>query len=242
MSIFRIIFLLTLSSWLVSSCGQSGKKADNRNGTAVPAADSSRVTLPDFSGISTEDVYAYSCGDSTEFSVYVTPDSTWLFTADTTLKLTPARSASGARYVNGPFLYWSKGDEALLQLATGSLKQCKVVPREKAWQAARIRGVSFRALGQEPGWILEITGDRKLKYLGQYGQDTLKAPLPEAETPTAGGRRYRVKTSARTLTVDIKDKPCQDAMSGFSFPATVTVSIDGHTYRGCGKSLGGFLE
>jgi len=237
LSISRILLLLFLCSWLVSSCGKSGQKPDQRSDVPDAHEDSVQVALPDFSGISTEDVYAYSCDDSTKFSAYVTRDSTWLFTADTTLKLTPARSASGARYVSGPFLYWSKGDKALLQLASGSLKQCRVVPQEKAWQAARIRGVDFRALGQEPGWILEITNDRQLKYVGQYGGDSLSAPLPEPEKSGAGGRRYRLNTSSRNLTIDIEQTPCKDAMSGFSFPATVTVTIDGERYSGCGKAL-----
>jgi len=194
------------------------------------------LNLPDFSSINTSDVYAYTCGDSLQFSVHVTKDSTWLFLPDTTLKALRVKAGSGAKYEGARYIYWSKGNQAILQRPTGSFLTCKTVPKEKAWAAAKIRGVDFRALGQEPGWILEITKDKKLRYVGNYGKDTVVTATPKPVT-TDSEIMYQARTDAHKLKVEITDKPCTDSMSGFRFPKSVAVTLDGKTYHGCGRSL-----
>jgi len=192
--------------------------------------------LPDFSSINTSNVFAYSCGDSLQFSAHVTKDSTWLFLPDTTLKTLAVEAGSGAKYEGARYIYWSKGNKAILQRPRGSLMICKMIPKQKAWAAARIRGVDFRALGQEPGWILEITRDKQISYIGNYGRDTLNTTVPKAEK-NDNQITYNVHANTHNLKVAIKDKPCNDSMSGFRFPKSVTVTLDGNTYHGCGRSL-----
>lgn len=192
--------------------------------------------LPDFSSIKTSDVYAYSCGDSLQFSAFVTRDSSWLFLPDTTLKTLPVKAGSGAKYEGAYYIYWSKGNQAILQRPTGPFLTCKTISREQAWAAARIRGVDFRAQGQEPGWIVEITGDNQLKYIGNYGKDTLTATAPQ---PKVNGRRttYQLSTATHRLKVEITDRSCTDSMSGFHFSQSVMVTVDEKNYRGCGRFL-----
>ena len=62
-------------------------------------------------------------------------------------------SASGARYSNGAGTFWNKGREATFEL-NGRTQTCR--ERREPWQEAADRGVDFRAVGQEPGWFLEI--------------------------------------------------------------------------------------
>lgn len=199
---------------------------------------SADISLPDFSTISTEDVYAYNCGDSLDFAAHVKPDSSWLFLPDTTLKVMPVTSGSGAKYQGSGYIYWSKGNEAILQEPTGSFLTCQTVPQEKSWQAARIRDVDFRALGQEPGWYLEIRHGGQMTYIGNYGNDSLTVATP---TPTvdsaASSRVYKTETASQNISVEIAEEPCTDSMSGFQFPSTVTVTVDGETYQGCGRQL-----
>jgi len=38
------------------------------------------------------------------------------------------------------------------------------------WQQAKLRGVSFRAIGQEPGWLLEITDSSEILLVTDYGK------------------------------------------------------------------------
>jgi putative lipoprotein len=106
---------------------------------------------------------------------------------------------------------------------------------EDPWEAARERGVDFRAVGQEPGWWLEISG-RDLELAVDYGERrlTLREPKRELE----GGRRvYRGTADGHAVEVGLEKRRCEDAMSGEAFTTTVTVELDGETYRGCGRTL-----
>ena len=87
---------------------------------------------------------------------------------------------------------------------------------------------TYRARGQEPGWVLLIA-DGKLDYAGDYGAVRITVPRPNPRT-TFNGRRYET----RRLTVDVSHTRCNDAMSGQGYPDTVTVIADGKTFRGCG--------
>lgn len=197
-----------------------------------------RTARPNFESIATENVFVYECADSLQITAHVTKDSTWLFLPDTSLKVDPVRSGSGARYEADSYLYWSKDDEALLQLPQGSLMSCQQIPQEKSWQAAKLRGVDFRALGQEPGWHLDISKGDQITYIGNYGEDTISASTPAPSIDSKDGRTtYKVQTDADTLIVEITEEPCTDPMSGFSFPQTVVVTAGSQNYSGCGRTL-----
>ncbi|RIA45879.1 heat shock protein HslJ [Hephaestia caeni] len=87
---------------------------------------------------------------------------------------------------------------------------------------------TYRAIGTEPGWSLTI-GPRTMRYEGDYGQNVVEAPTPEAR-PTFNGRRYET----RQMTVDITRTPCSDGMSDRRYPDTVRVTTRRGTARGCG--------
>ncbi len=105
------------------------------------------------------------------------------------------------------------------------------------WHVARTAGVDFRALGQEPGWMLDLYANRLvLNY--DYGAHLLETPLPDPTYPVEGQTRYDALTQdGRALRVTIQRYPCQDVMSGENFPARVIVTIDARTLEGCGKTL-----
>lgn len=96
--------------------------------------------------------------------------------------------------------------------------------------------VDFRAVGQEPGWTLELTEGGRIDFRYAYGERSAVAPTPAPER-TNGRTVYRATTEAHDLTVTIADEPCTDIMSGERFEATVTIALDGSTYRGCGRAL-----
>ncbi|WP_176466210.1 MliC family protein [Aliifodinibius salipaludis] len=218
---------------MVLGCKQQVKQDSKEIGNGGELAE-----LPDFKSIETEQVFVYNCADSLQFTAHVTSDSTWLFLSDTTLKVMPVKAGSGARYEGNSYLYWSKGSEAVFQKPKGSFMTCQSVPKERAWAAAKLRGVDFRALGQEPGWFLELQKENQLKYVGNYGEDTLIVESPEPEADSQDKRTvYRAESAQQTLELVIEDTPCTDIMSGFDFPQTVRVTVDGETYRGCGRYL-----
>ena len=231
---YNFLPLLLLLSISVLGCGKHAETdAHYKKGTTTDYFGS-----PGFESVNTEQVFVYNCGDTLQFTAHVTKDSTWLFLSDTTLKVLPAKAGSGARYEGGSYLYWSKGTEAILQKPEGSFMTCQSVPQERSWAAAKLRGIHFRALGQEPGWFLELEKDNQLTYVGNYGRDTLIFESPVPDTGGQGRRTvYRIKNAQESLELVIADTPCTDTMSGYDFPQTVTVTVDGETYRGCGRYL-----
>lgn len=95
---------------------------------------------------------------------------------------------------------------------------------------------SFRAVGNEPGWLLEITAGAELVLKYDYGQSEVRAATPEPVTnPHSGARTYRAAPDGHQLVVEITQDPCSDTMSGEAFPATVTVKLDDRTLQGCGR-------
>ncbi|WP_111642255.1 META domain-containing protein [Marinimicrobium alkaliphilum] len=90
----------------------------------------------------------------------------------------------------------------------------------------------LRALGQEPGWILQMD-DEQLQLDYQYGQHQFSAPTPEASME-GDIIRYNARADGETLFVEIKPGYCEDIMSGRPFPYTVEITINGELLRGCG--------
>lgn len=225
--LYKYLFLGLLLGSLIFGCSSEQDESPEE-----PHA----IQIPDFSSVHTDDVFAYECADTLQFTAHVTSDSTWLFLPDTTLKVNPVSSGSGAKFQGSRYIFWSKDDEALLQYPQGGLMNCTAVPQEKPWQAARIRGVDFRAVGQEPGWHLEIIKGKQIKYIGNYGEDTVTV---SASDPQKEQQRtiYRAETEDHELEVEVIDEPCTDIMNGFEYPFTVSITVDEGTYQGCGRNL-----
>jgi uncharacterized membrane protein len=139
------------------------------------------------------------------------------------LRLTTTRSASGARYAGGGTVFWTKRDEAVLEVEGEGTVQC------------RRQTVPVRAVGQEPGWLLEITPGGRMEFTGDYGDVCVVAPTPLPDRSEGAGRRvYRAGAGARGLAAVFEERACRDTMSGSPYPFTVTVTLDGRTHEGCG--------
>ncbi len=118
-----------------------------------------------------------------------------------------------------------------------SLTAEEALARMPNWEGARAAGVDFRGIGQEPGWIIDIYTQERIRLTWDYGESTADFPLPTPTYPQEGATRYESATNSRTLSVTIRRFPCQDAMSGEAYPSTVEVVIDGRTLNGCGRSV-----
>jgi heat shock protein HslJ/uncharacterized membrane protein len=100
------------------------------------------------------------------------------------------------------------------------------------------RDRDFRALGQEPGWQLEIRKGAEMRFIYDYGQNMAVTPASRAHVDSSSGTRtYRAVAEANDLRVVIVPVPCTDVMSGRPFPATVSVTLNGRIFRGCGEEL-----
>ena len=108
---------------------------------------------------------------------------------------------------------------------------------QRVWEAARDRGVIFRAVGQEPGWVLEIDHSR-ITLVSNYGADEVVTPVPEPVVDAAAlTTTWHALTDANDLHVESREQPCADTMSEERFSMTVTVTLNGTTHHGCGRML-----
>lgn len=106
-----------------------------------------------------------------------------------------------------------------------------------SWETARAHGVDFRAVGQEPGWLLDIHTADRMVLVWDYGEHRLETARGEPAFPQEGVTRYEGRSGGHTLEVTIRRRPCHDGMSGQAYPARVDVVIDGRALNGCGRSL-----
>src|SRR5688500_19395613 len=56
--------------------------------------------------------------------------------------------------------------------------------RRDPWREAAERGIDFRAIGQEPGWYLEVDDGRSMRLVYDYGERNVITPAPVATTDT----------------------------------------------------------
>ncbi len=177
----------------------------------------------------------YSCGDF-EFVARVGAGEVALYLPDDYRVLEQVRAASGARYENGDAVFWSKGDEATLDIGRKRYRGCQLDRARGPWEDARRRGVSFRAVGQEPGWVLEIQPERNMLMVADYGSRRVLLPTPEVEL-LDGRERYTASDERNNLLVDIEVHHCYDSMSGEAYSNRVNVTLNGRQYQGCGEAL-----
>lgn len=183
--------------------------------------------------------FSYDCDREYRFvaQVLAVDEAVRLILPDTTVTLPRVVSASGAKYGEGPYTYWSKGDEASIETPAASFTGCLSDEGGPGWREAKARGVRFRAIGQEPGWILDIRGDGGIDVQADYGETVFSLPPSEPVAGPGGRTVYRVEGEAHRVMIVIADMPCRDAMSGWPYESTVSMILDGREYRGCGRWL-----
>jgi putative lipoprotein len=186
---------------------------------------------------STAVTFAFDC-DGLDFTVQIQREIAHVFLPDRTVLLPGVPAASGAKYSDGSMTFWSKGNEALLDIEGSLYRNCSSNPARAVWEDAKLRGVSFRAVGNEPGWYLEIEDETGILLVMDYGQRRISTPVPVPEVERETARTvYQARTEAHELTVLLEGKPCRDTMSGEQFATMVTLMLDGRHYQGCGRTL-----
>lgn len=245
-----------LAALFVVACGggtdDDGRTAGGADAAAVDSAaasDADRASPPRRApaeagnGEDAERLLVYGCGRlsvTLRFGGDDGADSAELLLPDRVVTLRRVPGGSGTRYEGGGVTFRSKGEEARLELPGRVFPDCVRDRPAESFAAARLRGVRFRALGQEPGWILDIVPeDSRMRLEADYGELDVTTPLPEPEIDRdAGTRRYEAVTESHRLSVLIETRECHDAMSGFAFPRSVTLTLDDRTLEGCGRPLG----
>lgn len=109
------------------------------------------------------------------------------------------------------------------------------------WDAARARGVGFRAVGNEPGWNVEVDKGAAppMRVVLDYGQRQVQVahtqPFSDQASGTVGFRGNADDGTRVELT--IHRGQCQDDMSGESFDASAELAVGAQHYKGCGRFL-----
>jgi uncharacterized membrane protein len=115
------------------------------------------------------------------------------------------------------------------------VKREQELAKSNVWHEAKLRGVAFRAIGQEPGWLLEIKNGEEILVVTNYGQNRNLFPYVDPREDKAA-RKTVFQVDANT-SVLIEGKPCRDSMSGDSFDTSVTVTLGEQVFKGCGRAL-----
>ena len=182
--------------------------------------------------------FVYECQNGYQYTVNIEGRMAWLFLPGQTIGLPKITSASGTKYSNGLSTFWTKGNEARLELGSEVHKDC-INNRSKAiWEDAKLNGADFRAVGNEPGWHLEIMHDKELVFTSQYGQTTHIFSTSQRQIdPAARKTVYSAKEKGNSILITILGVTCQDTMSDESYESTVSIVLDDKSFKGCGKAL-----
>lgn len=152
--------------------------------------------------------------------------------------LPQVEAASGARYADDAGNeFWNKGDEATLTLAGTAPLQCGITDDVSPWDEARARGVAFRGIGTEPGWMVEVDGGEAPALRAQldYGERSLEAGPVEV---AADGTGYSGTADDGTVVdVVVVTGDCSDGMSDQTYPARVQLTVGDRVLHGCGAFL-----
>ena len=178
--------------------------------------------------------YVFVCSESLVVTVRASDTEAWLFHPEGTRRLLAVPAARGVAYTDGIFELQIEGEQAQLGASGRPLGSCRNDPRAAVWERAKLDGADFRAVGNEPGWSLEILAGRRLVLLADYGATRVELPLPE---PTEDPVARRTRWDAGEIILEVIGRACRDSMSGESFETEAIVHWQGRTLRGCGRAL-----
>lgn len=104
------------------------------------------------------------------------------------------------------------------------------------WDEARARGVVFRAVGQEPGWYVEVDGGDApaMRLFLDYGERQIAFERTTVMPDPLGFRGVRGEVAAE---LRLYPEQCADGMSGVVFAVRAELIVNGAEYSGCGQFL-----
>jgi putative lipoprotein len=178
----------------------------------------------------------FSCGDQLSFSVRLEADTAVVRLPETELRLPQQETASGVRFAADGYELHTKGGEAVFTTPDASYRDCRERAEQSVWEDARSRGVTFRAIGQEPGWVLEVRGDDHLELMTNYGDDVYESGTMRRKQRSDGFSLHGM-TSSGEVHISVRHEECTDLMSGERFASRVTVAVAGEELHGCGRRL-----
>ena len=149
-----------------------------------------------------------------------------------------ATSGSGARYADDAGNeFWTKGDSGTLTL-DGEKHECTRTNLASPWDDARSRGVAFRAVGNEPGWLVEVGSGDAPPLHAQLDFGSRKLDIASVRARAQGDGWTGKSANGTQVELIVERKACQDD-AGTTFDITAQLRAGGKTYDGCGAFLAG---
>jgi uncharacterized membrane protein len=182
--------------------------------------------------------FVFECGDDFNFTARTENERAWLFLRRDTIQLPQVPAASGVKFEEGGNMFWIKGNEAMLTTANRTHEDCKNNHRKAVWEHAKLNGVDFRAVGNEPGWVLEISNQANILFITNYGQSRHAFAGAGVSSATQGLTTiYEARNDQDRIEIKLTATRCGDTMSDEKFPVTVKVLLNQNEFNGCGRAL-----
>ena len=180
--------------------------------------------------------FYYQCSDGFGFPAQGSERGITLLLGDNRHHLRESAVDSGFHYSDGKVTLQGKGDQAVLTIA-GKHRSCQIDRRKSVWEDSRYRGADLVAMGNEPGWKLELSQKGDMYYIGDYGTVSFRIPTPKVSHDGNGPYVFAARGTENSLWVSIENKPCIDSMNGDRFDLSVSLIVNGRHLQGCGVML-----
>jgi hypothetical protein len=180
-------------------------------------------------------VLVYYCHNLSIVTVRVFPKRVEVETEARRATLVETTPESPVRYSNGSMTLSDLAEQVRLE-EPGAVYFCRSLPSEVAWQEARFRGIEFRAAGDNPSWSLEIDSGVAIEFTSGQGDTRSVTRFPPAKFAGTDARMTLAALSGSlSLAVLAERRVCTLGESVMTL--TVTITLNGKTYSGCGRTL-----
>lgn len=178
--------------------------------------------------------WVFMCPDESSYVVRATETEAWVFQGGSSLRLTAVPGAVPMRYAQGHVQLVIEGENGMLSEPGKDTVWCCNDRQRAVWEHAKLDGVDFRGVGNEPPWVLEMRELSRIVLMTDYGANRIERPLPK---PISDNTRKMTRWDAGDLQVEITAESCRDSMSGESSSSRVLVYWQGKVLKGCGRPL-----
>jgi len=105
------------------------------------------------------------------------------------------------------------------------------------WEQAKARGLVFRGIGNEPGWLVEVGAGETPALHAELDYGERKIDVAHA-LPLTGATGYSGTTGDGVeVKLQLLREECSDGMSDQAYPVSAKLGVGDQTYAGCGRFL-----
>lgn len=178
--------------------------------------------------------YVFDCNHGETVTVRIEGRSAWLFLRQGTRRLWPVEVGNGPSWTDGEIQLELEDQAASISTLAGLTYSCLNDPSQARWEHAKLGGADFRAVGNEPGWTLEVRDQSRIVLTTAHGTEIVERSLAP---PVVNASRRMTRWDGGDLVVEVLRLPCTDTMSGEAFDTRVAVYWRDRILHGCGRAL-----